>query len=130
MCIRDSITLGSGLGGWLAVISLLNNWFVKSRSIAMAGAMSGIHIAGFLLPLFAIAMESVGFRITTFSVAILILIVLLPAVKIIRNRPEDMGLLPDNEIVEANQSTLTENEASGLCSSQGMGIKVKAVVKP
>ena len=107
------ITLGSGLGGWLAVISLLNNWFVKSRSIAMAGAMSGIHIAGFLLPLFAIAMESVGFRITTFSVAILILIVLLPAVKIIRNRPEDMGLLPDNEIVEANQSTLTENEASG-----------------
>lgn len=106
------ITLGSGLGGWLAVISLINNWFVKSRSIAMAGAMSGIHIAGFLLPLFAIAMESAGFRITTFSVAILILIVLFPAVKIIRNRPEDMGLLPDNEIAGSRQSISVGNELS------------------
>ena len=34
------ITLGSGIGGWLAVMSVLNSWFNRKRSIAMAGAMS------------------------------------------------------------------------------------------
>jgi len=88
------ITLGSGIGGWLAIVSVINGWFVKRRSIAMAGAMSGIHVAGFFLPIYAMAMGS-NFRTTSLVIGIFILSVAVPCVKIVRNRPEDMGLIPD-----------------------------------
>ena len=88
------ITLGSGLGGWLAIMSVINSWFKRKRSIAMAGAMSGINIAGFFLPLYAIAMES-DFRMTAVILGGILLVVVVPAVKIIRNSPEEMGLLVD-----------------------------------
>ena len=88
------ITLGSGIGGWLAVIAILNSWFDKKRSIAMAGAMSGILLAGFFLPPYTIALNA-SFRGTVFFLGLIIFIVALPSVKILRNKPEDMGLLPD-----------------------------------
>ncbi len=93
------ITLGSGIGGWLAVVSVLNSWFDKRRSIAMAGAMSGVHVAGFFLPIYAIAMAA-SFRNTALILGILLVAVALPAVRIIRNKPEDMGLLPDGASAE------------------------------
>ena len=88
------ITLGSGIGGWLAVMSVLNSWFNRKRSIAMAGAMSGINIAGFFLPVYAIAMDA-SFRMTALVLGIILIAVAIPCVRVIRNRPEDMGLFPD-----------------------------------
>ena len=93
------ITLGSGIGGWLAVVSVLNSWFDKRRSIAMAGAMSGIHVAGFFLPVYAIAMAA-SFRNTALVLGILLVAVALPAVRVIRNKPDDIGLLPDGTSAE------------------------------
>ena len=43
-----TISLGSGLGGWLAIVAMVNNWFDKRRSFAMSIAMSGIHLGGLL----------------------------------------------------------------------------------
>ena len=88
------ITLGSGIGGWLAVIAILNNWFHRQRTMALACAMSGIILAGFFLPPYTQALEF-SFRGTVFCLGLIIFIVALPAVKILRNRPEDMGLMPD-----------------------------------
>ena len=45
-----TISLGSGVGGWLALMSLMNNWFVRQRSLAIATSMSGIHLGGLLGP--------------------------------------------------------------------------------
>ena len=83
-----------GIGGWLAIVSVINGWFVQRRSIAMAGAMSGIHMAGFFLPIYAIAMGG-NFRTTSLVIGIFILAVAVPCVKVMRNRPEDVGLVPD-----------------------------------
>jgi MFS family permease len=89
------ITLGSGLGGWLAVISMINNWFNRQRSMAMATTMTGIHFGGFLVPVLALGVESHGFRWTTLGIGVFMLVMIGPMVKVIRNRPEDMGLRPD-----------------------------------
>ena len=105
------ITLGSGLGGWLAIMSVINSWFRRKRSIAMAGAMSGINIAGFFLPLYAIAMES-DFRMTAVILGGILLVVVVPAVKIIRNSPEEMGLLVDGEIPEKDIKTNVDPDTS------------------
>ena len=88
------ITLGSGIGGWLAVMSVLNSWFNRKRSIAIAGASSGMNIAGFLLPVYALGMAA-SFRTTALFLGVILICVAIPCVRILRNRPEDMGLLPD-----------------------------------
>ena len=59
------IALGTGLGGSLANLSLINNWFARRRSLALGAAMSGVHFGGFLVPLLALGMESHGFRWTS-----------------------------------------------------------------
>ena len=89
------ISLGSGLGGWLAIITMVNNWFVRHRSLALASAMTGIHFRGFLVPVLALGIESHGFRTTMFGVGIFLLATVLPMTRVVRNRPEDSGLLPD-----------------------------------
>ena len=91
------ITLGSGLGGWLAMISLVNNWFVRRRSLAIATAMSGIHFGGFLVWVLALGIESHGFRWTTLGIGVFLLAIIGPVSAAIRNRPEDIGLRPDGD---------------------------------
>lgn len=90
-----TISLGSGVGGWLAIMALLNNWFVRQRSLAIATSMSGIHLGGLLVPVLALGIELYGFRYTTFGIAIFLAALILPVFTLLRDKPEDMGLLPD-----------------------------------
>lgn len=90
-----TISLGSGVGGWLAIMALLNNWFVRQRSLAIATSMSGIHLGGLLVPVLALGIELYGFRLTTFGIAIFLAALIMPVFTLLRDRPEDMGLLPD-----------------------------------
>lgn len=89
------ITLGGGLGGWLANIALINNWFDRRRSFAMAVAMSGIHVGGFLVPILAFGIDSHGFRWATLGIGVFFLAIIGPVAKFIRNRPEDYDMWPD-----------------------------------
>ena len=100
-----TISLGSGLGGWLAIVAMVNNWFEKRRSFAMSIAMSGIHLGGLLVPIFALSIENYEFSATTIGVGIILLIVVGPATWIIRSKPEDMGLAPDgvSEVKESGE---------------------------
>ena len=91
------ISLGGGIGGWLAVITVVNNWFVRRRTFALATAMSGVHLGGFLVYVLAFGLEFHGFRTTTMGIGLFLLATTVPASRLIRNRPEDMGLMPDGD---------------------------------
>ena len=111
------VTLGSGLGGWLAIIAMVNNWFSRRRSFALASAMSGIHLGGFLVPVLALGIESHGFKVTSLGIGVFLLVLVFPVTRAIRNRPEDYGLLPDGDPPPSQASrserpaTLPEGEA-------------------
>ena len=105
------INLGNGIGGWLAVVTILNSWFRRKRTIAMAGAMSGILIAGIFVPPYTIALNH-GFRVTVFVFGLIILAVALPCVKIIKNNPEELGLLPDGAETESDLDKSTPSKSS------------------
>jgi len=108
-----TISLGSGLGGWLAIVAMVNNWFEKRRSFAMSIAMSGIHLGGLLVPIFALSIENYEFSATTIGVGIILLIVVGPATWIIRSKPEDMGLAPDGvSVVEESRELLGTSDQS------------------
>ena len=105
------INPGNGIGGWLAVVTILNSWFRRKRTIAMAGAMSGILIAGIFVPPYTIALNH-GFRVTVFVFGLIILAVALPCVKIIKNNPEELGLLPDGAETESDLDKSTPSKIS------------------
>lgn len=96
------MALGQGLGGWLPMTTLLNNWFVRRRATAM-GMSSSISRLGalFLIPAMAWAVDpaqdNLGWRTTAVLLAVMSFSIAIPISRVIRNRPEDMGLRPDGD---------------------------------
>ena len=94
-----AISLGSGIGGWIAFVTLINNWFVRQRALAMSVAVSGIQLGGFLVLLLAWGIENHDFRLTSLAIGVILILAAVPASRFVRNLPEDVGLLPDGEPV-------------------------------
>ena len=94
------MTSGMGLGTWLPMMTVLNNWFIKHRSTAMAIAMEGFAFGGIvIIPILAWTLDekNVGFdgwRYTALAIGVAVIILSVPISRLIRNRPEDYGLLP------------------------------------
>lgn len=92
--------LGGGFGGYIACTAVANNWFVRKRSLAMGIFTASAGLGGITFPPLVTALiEVIGWRSTWLILAgiVCILAVLLGGVIMVRNRPEDMGLLPDGE---------------------------------
>ena len=96
------MSLGSGLGGWLPLTALLNNWFVRGRAAAMGWSNSFTRLGGLLLiPAMAWAIDPdhdrLGWRLTATILGLFTLAVAVPLSGLIRNRPEDYNLRPDGD---------------------------------
>ena len=90
-----TIALGSSLGGFMAVISTVANWFVKKRSLAVGMSMAGMSLGGLLVPILAWLMETYGWRSVAFVSGIIIIVGGIPLAQLLRHAPERYGLLPD-----------------------------------
>ena len=99
-----TIALGTGIGGFLAVMSLLTNWFEKFRARSMAIATIGVNVGGLMVVALTWSVSSFGWRSTALFLAIIIFMLIIPITKIVRDRPEDYGLLPDGTKPEAIES--------------------------
>jgi MFS family permease len=96
------ISFGHGLGGWVPVMTLLNHWFTRHRGMAMGMAMMGTGAGSLLLvPAIAWAIDPdhdrLGWRLTAMAVAGVALVAAFTLPRMIRNRPQDYGLLPDGD---------------------------------
>jgi MFS family permease len=91
--------IGMSVGGMLAMMTIINNWFVKKRSIALAVTMFSMGLSGFVFsPLMMNMITTYGWRQTCRIVAAAVFVgcVLLPGL-LIKNKPEDIGQAPDGE---------------------------------
>ena len=97
------ISTGSGLGTWLQMMTMLNSWFVRHRSAAMAIAMAASAAVGVLLiPVLAWAIDPdepdrFGWRVTAAGIGVIIMVLAFPMSRLVRDRPEDFGLRPDGD---------------------------------
>lgn len=89
------MAVGASLGGFMAVITSLVNWFDRRRSTAMGIAYTGLSLGGLVVPLVALSLDSLGWRTTAVISGILVLTLGLPLSQLIRTRPEDYGEYPD-----------------------------------
>jgi len=93
-------TAGYVVAGPIPNQVLICNWFDRLRGRAMGGAYVGIGIGAAVAPLLArFLVDRIGWRWTMRSISAAILLVLIPVtLKLVRNRPSDLNLLPDGAI--------------------------------
>jgi MFS family permease len=75
---------------------LINRWFVKKRGRALGIVATGVPIGAIVLsPVSQYLVLNWGWRTTLFFWAGLTVIVIVPLLLLVRDRPEDKGLAPD-----------------------------------
>ena len=96
------LALGQGLGSWLPLMTTINNWFARRRAMAMGWANVGGRLGALLLvPAIAWAIDPeqqrLGWQLTVLILGITTLVIAFPLTRLIRNRPQDYGQLPDGD---------------------------------
>jgi len=116
-------SMGAGFGTWLPMMTVLNHWFQKRRAMAMSLAMEGFALGGVLLiPALAWAIDPdepgrLGWRLTAAGIGVVLIVLAWPVSRLIRNRPEEYGLLPDGR--REDQSESGERGGSGQGQTEG-----------
>ena len=67
------MTLGVAISGWLPIITLMNSWFEKKKTLAMAVSSTGVHIAGVGTALLAFCIDNYGIRNTALVISVVFL---------------------------------------------------------
>lgn len=89
--------LGGSLCGMLALTTLVNNWFVRKRPLALSILLTAGGVGGLVMVSFIMAViNRFGWRNAYLLIAamIFLLLVVLPAWLVV-NKPEDLGQVPD-----------------------------------
>lgn len=107
------MSVGAGLGTWMPMMTVLNSWFRRRRSVAMAVAMEGFSIGGiFLIPILAWAIDPAadgrpGWRVAALVIGAVTIALALPLSKLVRNRPEEYGEYPDGGPIRTRVGSLS-----------------------
>ena len=93
------VGIGASCISMAAFAVIISRWFDVNRGLANGIASSGMGVGMFLLvPLSQTLISKVGWQETYLVLALLVVVVLLPAnLLFLKHRPQDMGLLPDGK---------------------------------
>ncbi len=108
--------VGGGIGGYIACTTVVNNWFVKRRPLALGMFIAASGLSGLTFPPLATALvAAAGWQTTWLILAGIVVLagVLLGCVVLVRNRPEDMGQTPDGLPATSYADPVPEAPASG-----------------
>ena len=92
--------------GWsclstIAITSTIAPWFERNQGKAISVALLGASLGGmFGVPLTLLLVNSFGLTQAMWIIGTLTVLIILPiSIGVLRRRPQDMGLLPDGELV-------------------------------
>jgi len=108
------IAMGSSTAGFLPLNTLVVQWFEKRRAMVLALMQTALNVGGFLMPIVAWSLAHNGWRFSAVTYAGIVLAFGLPISLLIRDKPEDIGLLPDG------------GEPASAKTSNGSGVEITA----
>ena len=90
------VSLGNSMAFQHACFAGLNQWFQRKRALAISILAAVASLGGLaLIPTMNLLIDQAGLRWGLIASGLFYLVILLPLCIWFRNRPEDMGLLPD-----------------------------------
>ena len=95
--------LGVGFGMYMACTMVVNNWFIGKRSLGMGLVVAAGGLGGFVFPPLATwLISTIGWQMSWVILAGIhfIFAVLIGVSILVRNRPEDVGQVPDGISIE------------------------------
>jgi MFS family permease len=112
------VMMGVALGfvGVLINTILVSNWFIKKRGTAMGIMLCGTSFGGVVIPLMATPLiNNYGWRWAMIGVSLLVWLLLIPAIIfLVKPKPSEMGLYPDNDISNADNPMTVKGDAANL----------------
>ena len=120
------VLVGTGAAGIGPVPSsaVVSNWFKKKRGTAIGLMAAGIGAGGVVMaPVANHLLESYGLRTAYFGIGLIVWAAIIPlALLVVRTRPSDMGLNPDNEqnVDEETETQVQTVKLSGLTLRQAV----------
>ena len=104
------------------LMAVVNQWFVRKRSIAMSILGTSATVGGAIcLPLLALGSLHIGWRDTVLVSGIFLCFLTLPVAAVLRNKPYDLGLMPDGDPVIELSSPDTDKSYNGLKLNDAIG---------
>lgn len=107
---------GGAAAGQIAISSVIGNWFKKRRGTAIGLMGIGVGVGGFVLApvIGGYLIPGIGWRASLIVMGVLNLIFIPAVLLVIKTRPADMGLFPDNEEPAGNVVTGKTAPTGGL----------------
>jgi len=92
------VSLGNSIAFQHAMFAGINQWFHRRRSMAISILAAVSSLGGLtLVPIMSLIILNLGWEWAAFVSGIAYMVFLFPLAFLFRNRPEDMGLLPDGD---------------------------------
>lgn len=96
------MAVGSSFSSLLVVATAINNWFRRGRTLGIGLATTGLGVSGVVaIPLIVMAQEAIGWRNTAIASGLAVWAIGIPAGMLMRDRPENYGMLPDGDTPES-----------------------------
>ena len=90
------VSLGNSMAFQHACFAALNQWFIRRRSLSISILAAVASLGGLaLIPTMNLLIDKTNLQWGLIASGLFYLVILLPICYWFRNRPEDMGLLPD-----------------------------------
>ncbi|SCZ78603.1 MFS transporter [Acidaminobacter hydrogenoformans] len=113
-------------GGYIAGGTLVAKWFPKKKGIVMGYTTMGHNLASALyVPMIAFLVNSLGLRTGVLVPSVLVMILGLIGLLMIKNTPEEIGILPDNV---SKETYMKEYDTSDLVKDSTGGWTVKSLL--
>lgn len=99
LILATLLGVGEAMLGMIPSQTLVANWFIKNRGIALGIATMGVSASGMIMaPVSSKLIEVIGWRYTFIVYGLTSMVVVIPLVYcFVVNRPEEKGLFPDGE---------------------------------
>ena len=120
------MALGQSFAGSSAFTVALMRWFVRKRGRAMSIVTTGNGFGYFATLILAAMVASLGFHETFVVLAVVVFVVGVPLALVIRNQPEDLGMLPDGEAPHAGSQSAGAQAARARAAG---GLEAKDAVR-
>jgi sugar phosphate permease len=116
------MALGQSIGGANAFTLAIMRWFVRRRGNAMSIITTGNGFGYFATLALAALLAALGLRDAFLVLAAIVFCIGLPLALVIRDRPEELGLLPDGDAPAPERAANSETKAK-VRSASGSGVR-------